>query len=98
MKNLPRVWRAILGDVKKLRTARPKRIAHNKQKPKPRLVSKAHRLERDENQAAFSAAERIIERTERDPRKRKGAETPAHLNAWRSITSHCSAWAGRDVC
>ena len=41
------------------------RIAHTKQKPKPRLVSKAHRLERDENQFALNEAQRRIKRTEK---------------------------------
>jgi hypothetical protein len=36
--------------------ARKDRTAHTKQKPKPRFVSKAHRLERDEDQSALDAA------------------------------------------
>jgi hypothetical protein len=42
---------------KRSRTAR---TLHTKQKPKPRHVSKAHLQERDENQSAFDAVQRII--------------------------------------
>lgn len=45
---------------KRSRTAR---IAHTKQKPKPRAVSKAHRQERDENQTAFDVMQRVLELT-----------------------------------
>jgi hypothetical protein len=33
------------------------RTAHTKQKPKPRLVSRAHRLEQDESQLALAATQ-----------------------------------------
>jgi hypothetical protein len=42
--------------------ARKDRTAHTKQKPKPRFVSKAHRLEQDEHQLALDAAPRSAER------------------------------------
>jgi hypothetical protein len=45
---------------KRSRTARP----HPASKPKTRAVSKAHREERDENQAAFDLMQRVIEHTE----------------------------------
>jgi hypothetical protein len=48
---------------KRSRTAR---VAHTKQKPKPRHVSKAHQLEQDENQTAFAALQHVLEMTERD--------------------------------
>ena len=51
----------------KKRTARPSK----EKTPKPRLVSKAHRLERDENQSAFNAVQRLIERTESAATQRK---------------------------
>jgi hypothetical protein len=38
------------------------RTAHTKQKSKPRFVSKAHRLESDEQQAALDAASRTTQR------------------------------------
>jgi hypothetical protein len=41
------------------KVARTNRTAHTRQKPKPRLVTKAHRLERDE-QSAAAAAPRTI--------------------------------------
>jgi hypothetical protein len=41
-----------------------KRVFHTKQKPKPRHISKAHLQERDENQTAFDAVQRIIAQTE----------------------------------
>jgi hypothetical protein len=44
--------------------SRTGRTAHTKQKPKLRPVSKAHLQERDENQSAFEAVQRIIARTE----------------------------------
>ena len=44
--------------------SRTERTVHTKQKPKPRYVSKAHLQERDENQSAFDAVQRIIARTE----------------------------------
>jgi hypothetical protein len=56
--------------MKKIRTARAKHKAHTKQKPKPRLVSKAHRLEQSESQPAFAAVQRFIERTESKDKKR----------------------------
>ena len=43
--------------------ARKDRTAHTKQKPKPRFVTKAHRLERAEDQAAVDAAQRTAART-----------------------------------
>jgi hypothetical protein len=47
------------------------RTAHTKQKPGPRFVSKAHRLESDEQQAAVDAASRTIQRmNKQDPAKR----------------------------
>jgi hypothetical protein len=46
-----------------------KRVFHTKQKPKPRLVSKAHLQERDENQSSFATVQRLIEMT-------RGARTP----------------------
>jgi hypothetical protein len=44
--------------------ARKDRTAHTKQKPKPRFVSKAHRLEQNEQQSALAldAAPRPSER------------------------------------
>jgi hypothetical protein len=36
-----------------------KRVLHTKQKPKPRHVSKAHQLERDENQMAFDVIRQV---------------------------------------
>ncbi len=39
------------------------RTAHTKQKPKPRFVTKAHRLERDEDQSVLDAAARETART-----------------------------------
>lgn len=41
------------------------RTAHTKQKAKPRLISKAHLLERDEEQAAIKTAQRDADRTRR---------------------------------
>jgi len=46
---------------KRSRTARPHPV---KRTSKPRLVSKAHIQERDENQAAFDAMQRVLELTE----------------------------------
>jgi hypothetical protein len=51
--------------------ARHERVAHTKQKPRPRLVTKAHRLENDEQQLALDAAERTAARIKRkNPPKR----------------------------
>lgn len=44
---------------------RQDRTAHTRQKPKLRLVTKAHRLERAENQSAADAAQRTGARTTR---------------------------------
>jgi hypothetical protein len=51
---------------------RKDRTAHTKQKPRPRFVSKAHRLESEEQQAALAAASsRTTPRMKKpDPEKR----------------------------
>ena len=53
--------------------SRTERTAHTKQKPKPRRVSKAHLQERDENQTAFDAVQRIIALTEKGEAKNPAA-------------------------
>jgi hypothetical protein len=45
------------------------RTAHTRQKPKPRLVTKAHRLERAENQAAADAVQRAADRNNKPTRR-----------------------------
>jgi hypothetical protein len=53
--------------------AQTARTAHTKQKAKPRLISKAHLLERDEDQSALKAAQKVSERAERlKTRKARG--------------------------
>ena len=42
---------------------RPAIKTARKKRPKARLVTKAHRLERDEDEAAFKAARRTIRQT-----------------------------------
>jgi hypothetical protein len=50
--------------------ARTSRTAHTRQKPKPRLVTKAHRLERDEQLSEVAAAPRPTgQRKGRNPSK-----------------------------
>lgn len=48
------------------------RIAHTKQKPKPRLVSKAHRLERVPDRLEFDDVKRVLERAESAGKRSKG--------------------------
>jgi hypothetical protein len=51
--------------------ARLARIAHTKQKPKPRLVTKAHLLEQRESESASKAARRSNERAEQQQKRSK---------------------------
>jgi hypothetical protein len=51
--------------------ARIARTAHTKQKPKPRLVTKAHRLEQQESESAAKAARRTNERAEQQQKRSK---------------------------
>src|SRR5437879_6434905 len=55
---------------KRSRTAKPHPVIR---KPKPRLVTKAHRQERDENQSAFATLQSVIERSERSEGKNPAA-------------------------
>jgi len=48
------------------------RIAHTKQKPKPRLVSKAHRLERVPDRLEFDDVKRVLKRAESAGKRSKG--------------------------
>lgn len=48
------------------------RIAHTKQKPQPRLVSKAHRQEQVDDPLAFESVERAVARQEADRKRRRG--------------------------
>jgi hypothetical protein len=54
------------------RSAADIRTAHTKQKPKPRFVSKAHRLEQGEDTLAFDDIRRVLERAESARRRPKG--------------------------
>jgi hypothetical protein len=57
--------------AKGARTTRTARTAHTRQKPKPRLVSKAHRLEQDENLGAGPSHDAVSRAHRRDnPRKK----------------------------
>ena len=47
------------------------RIAHTKQKPKPRFVSKAHRLEKTGDVLEFDDVRRVLERAESARARRK---------------------------
>jgi hypothetical protein len=51
--------------------ARLVRVAHTKQKPKPRLVTKAHLLEQQESESAARAARLTNERADRQQKRSK---------------------------
>ena len=48
------------------------RIAHTKQKAKPRFVSKAHRLEQVPDRLEFDDVKRVLERAESARKRSKG--------------------------
>ena len=47
------------------------RIAHTKQKPKPRLVTRAHRLEQGADPLAYDDVRKVLSRAEAAKAKRK---------------------------
>ena len=48
------------------------RTAHTKQKPKPRFVSKAHRLEKGDDPLAYDDVRKVLARAESTHKKPKG--------------------------